>query len=148
MSQLSFQSISNDFNFIYFSKKRSANKMLMEWKIRFVTAHQSRPFQLFPFLSSSKWINSNSFPKKKKKAEFVLKGETFSEQDFKLSLKNQEAYGGDHHCIVARGEMLGVKRVEVKGIKYSVWSITTSYADKCCEFIFRRMLIRALLAAS
>jgi len=48
-----------------FLKKRSANKMLMEWKIRFVTAHQSRPFQLFPFLSSSKWINSNSFPKKK-----------------------------------------------------------------------------------
>ena len=146
MSQLSFQSISNDFNFIYFSKKRSANKMLMEWKIRFVTAHQSRPFQLFPFLI--KMDQFQFFSKKKKKAEFVLKGETFSEQDFKLSLKNQEAYGGDHHCIVARGEMLGVKRVEVKGIKYSVWSITTSYADKCCEFIFRRMLIRALLAAS
>lgn len=146
MSQLSFQSISNDFNFIYFSKKTVCKQNVdgMENTFCHSTSKQTISTFSFPFLIKMDQFQFFS----KKKAEFVLKGETFTEQDFKLSLKNQKAYGGDHHCIVARGEMLGVKREEVKGIKYSVWSITTSYADKCCEFIFRRMLIHALLAAS
>lgn len=77
-----------------------------------VTAHQSRPFQLFPFR-----IKMDQFQFFSEENRICFERRNIQWIEFPVVLKkkkkNQKAYGDDHHCIVSSSENCGGEKHEI-----------------------------------